>query len=147
MLTIFTSVTSTPSMNTSIIPHGRTNWIARSTWLKPAGTKPARNGTSKYSMATSSVSGNRMVAQKTMVAITSMFSPHNATIAPIRVVCDVMPFVSSSTIGKACAIRNVISAASVMAQSLSRFDDTLWIERRAAARAFRGTCGTGRARL
>ncbi len=124
-LTILTIVTSTPSMNTSIIPHGRTNWIARSTRLKPGGTKPARTGTSTYSSEISSTSGNRVVETKTMVATICMSSFHSATIAPNSVVCDVRPLASSSTIGKPCAIRKVISAASVIAQIPSSLADAL----------------------
>jgi hypothetical protein len=45
-LTIFTIVTTIPSMKTSIIPHGRTSWIVRSTRFRPGGTMPRRIGSS-----------------------------------------------------------------------------------------------------
>ena len=65
-----------------------------------------------------------MVEQNTMTATICMSSPHSATSAPNSVVCEVMPLVSSSTIGKPCAIRKVISAASVIAQMASSLRDT-----------------------
>ncbi len=43
-LIILTVVTSTPSMNTSIIPQGRSHWRKRMTRRNPGGTLPARNG-------------------------------------------------------------------------------------------------------
>ena len=43
----FTSETSTPSMNTSTMPHGRTVCIVRNTIAKYGGARPSLRGTSR----------------------------------------------------------------------------------------------------
>ncbi|VWC51529.1 hypothetical protein BLA6993_07994 [Burkholderia lata] len=103
-------------MNTSIMPHGRTSSIARSTRLKPGGTRPRRIGSSRYSSAAISMSGNSTVEQNTITPTIAMSWCHNESIAPISVVCTRLPFTSISRIGNTCAIVNVISAASASAQ-------------------------------